>query len=99
MTDVTLLTSMVETRGDGSQEGLTWINLSGEPHAAAIVNAMIANYSRYSGRPEVDEQMLEERIGEKVTIVLAGENLMGSSIMIAREGKLFQGSRGIAIGR
>lgn len=91
--DTTLLSSIVERR-DESTNGITMVNLSGEPYASAIVNAVAGNYHRFSGRPRVDEQTLEDLIGEKVTLVLGGENMLGSGMMIAREGKLFRGSSG-----
>jgi hypothetical protein len=95
VSDLTLLTSLVEKRdGEDGYTGFTVVNLSGEPYAAAIVNAVTANYHRVTGRPKPDEQMLEEMVGEKVTLILGGENMLGSGLLIAREGKLFQSSRG-----
>jgi hypothetical protein len=84
---------MVE-RNDPSTNGITMINLSGEPYAAATLGAVIANYHRITKRPRPDEQLLEELVGEKVTLILGGENMIGSGMVIAREGRLFQGSRG-----
>lgn len=92
MSDLTLLSSLVERRDD--HDGFVTVNLSGEPHAAAIVNAVTANYHRITKRPRPDQQALEEQIGEKVTLILGGENMMGSGLLIAREGKLFESSRG-----
>jgi len=94
MSDKKLLTSIVERHEDGS----TFFTLSGEPHAAAIVNAVSGNYHRFSGRPRPDQQTLDELVGEKVTLVLGGENMLGSGMMIAREGKLFPSSSGVGVG-
>jgi len=92
MSDLNLLSSLVEKKD--VRDGFTIVNLSGEPYAAAIVNAVTANYHRVTGRPKPDEQMLEEMIGEKVTLILGGANMLGSGLLIAREGKLFRGSSG-----
>ena len=97
MSDKTLFTSIVEEKLEGSTYGITSFKLSGEPHASAIVNAVSGNYHRFSGRPRVDQETLEVMIGEKVTLVLGGESMMGGGLVIAREGKLFQGSQGVAI--
>lgn len=97
MSDVVLLTAMVETDEGSEVPGLTMIKLSGEPHAAAIVNAVAGNYNRITGSPRPDQAMLENLIGEKVTLIQTGENMIGAGAIVAREGKLFAGSRGVAI--
>jgi hypothetical protein len=97
MTDVTLLSSIVETPLDRGVPGITTISLSGEPYATAIVNAVVNNYHRITGRQKPDEENLQALVGEKVTVILGGENLLGSGMLIAREGKIFEGQRGLAI--
>lgn len=92
MSDTTLLTSVTEFKEDG--DGFTTIKLSGDPHAAAIVGAVAANYHRITGKPKPDEETLNALIGEKVTLILGGENMLGSNMLVAREGRLFAGSRG-----
>ena len=93
MSDVTLLTSIVEEETYGAP-GLRSFKLSGEPHAAAIVGAVTANYHRITGRERPDEQTLTDLIGEKVTLILGGENMLGSGMLVGREGRLFTGTRG-----
>ena len=97
MSDTTLLTSMVEE--EGSTPGFRTIKLSGEPYAAAIVGAVAANYHRvlgqFSRQPELED--LEKFIGEKVTLLIGGENMLGSGMLVAREGRLFQSGANLAI--
>ena len=95
MSNVTILTSLVEERESAS--GITMVKLSGEPHAAAIVNAVASNYDRFSGRPRVTQQTLEEMVGQKVTLVQRGENMLAAGMIVAQEGKLFESSRGLGI--
>lgn len=93
--DTTLLSSIVEEdHSESSTPGIRMIRMSGAPHAAAIVGAVAANYHRITGRPKPDEEDLRALIGEKVTLILGGENMLGSGMLIAREGRLFEGSRG-----
>jgi hypothetical protein len=94
MSDVTLLTSIVETRGEGREEGLTFVNLSGEPHASAIVNAVAGNYERLTGRPKPGLDHLEAMVEQKVTLVLSGDTMLGGGVIVGREGKLFESQRG-----
>lgn len=94
MSDTTLLTSTVEVEGEGHTAGFRTISISGEPHAAAIVGAVAANYGRVTGKQKPREGTLRTLIGEKVTLILVGENMLGSSMLIAREGRLFEGSGG-----
>jgi len=97
MTDVTLLSSIVESPRDSSTPGVTMISISGEPYASAIVNAVAANYHRITGRKKPTEENLQELIGEKVTLILSGENLLSAGMIVAREGRIFEGRRGLAI--
>jgi len=97
MSDLTLLSSIVETPRDRGIPGVTTISLSGEPYAAAIVNVVAANYERLAGRQRPDEETLQSLIGKKVTLILGGENMLGSQMLVAREGRLFQGQRGLAV--
>lgn len=90
----TLLTSIVETPRESSTPGVTMFSLSGEPYATAIVNVVAANYGRLTGRQRPDEETLRSLIGEKVTLILGGENMLGSNLLVAREGRLFTGSYG-----
>jgi len=94
----TLLTSLVESEETlDSGIRVTRFNAGGEPAAKAIVNAVAANYHRLTGRDRVDDDTFEERIGEKVTLVLTGENIVGAPLIVAQEGTLFEGSSGVAV--
>lgn len=98
MSDTTLLTSIVEAdHSESSTPGVRMISISGEPHAAAIVGAVAANYHRVVGNRKPEAEDLEKLIGEKVTLLIGGENMLGSGMLVAREGRLFQGTRGLAI--
>jgi hypothetical protein len=92
MSDTTLITSVVERPIDGS--GLISISISGEPYAAAGVGLVVSNYARVTGRNRPAREDLEAMLGEKVTLIIGGENMLGSSLLVAREGRLFQGSGG-----
>ena len=97
MSDLTLLSTLVErVEDERSVSGftVTRVNLSGEPHAAAIFNAVSSNYNRVLGRPRPSEDDLQAAIGEKVTLILGGENIVGSGLMVAREGRLFESTNG-----
>jgi hypothetical protein len=83
--DTVLLTGTVESRVDGRM----MFKLSGEPYANAIVGAVAANYHRLTGRKKPGNDMLTEKIGQKVTLILGGENMLASSLLTAREGTLF----------
>jgi hypothetical protein len=89
---VTLMTSLVETEMDGGLRGIT---LSGEPYASALVGAVAENYWRLTERPK--PELSDELIGEKITIVKSGENMLGGGSIVGIEGRIFQGSRGLAI--
>src|SRR4051812_30915318 len=73
-----------ETRG-----GMTTVSfsLSGDPHKAAIVNAVSDAYPR----TDVD---LETLVGEKVTFLFGGENMMGAAGIKTEDATVFRGSRG-----
>lgn len=78
MSSTTILTSLVETIHNGTRG----VMLSGERYAGAIVDAVIAAYPK----PEIDWASL---IGEKVTFMRSGENMMGARLISADEGTLF----------
>ena len=92
--DTNLMNGIVEEKTDFG----TSFKLSGEPWANALTAAVVANYTRVTERPRPTEEDLVSKIGQKVTLVLAGENMLGSQGMTAREGTLFAGSKtGLAI--
>lgn len=67
---------------------------SGEGHMTAIVNAVVDRYNAILDRPRPTQEELELLVGEKVTLVQAGETMLGARLLIAQEGKLFTSSRG-----
>lgn len=87
MGDVTLLSSV--TRGEQQRDGFTVTKVSGDSAAAAIVGAVCANYHRILNRHQPNEADLQELVGEKVTLTIAGANMLGACLIVAREGRLF----------
>jgi hypothetical protein len=96
-TDTTLLTSIVEEHSTEGGFTVTRFTVGGEPWAAANVHAAVDEWPRVHGHLTNVDGLLGDKMGEKVTIVRTGENMMGSAMVVAQEGKLFQGSRGPAI--
>lgn len=89
----TLLTSTEET-----QDGMFVRLSSGGPHTRAILSAVRDRYNAITGRPRpTEEDLLEQfgqKSGQKVTLVIGGENMLGSGMIVAREGTIFRGSSG-----
>jgi hypothetical protein len=69
-------------------------SIGGDRHAMAILAAVIDRYSAISGRERPTEERLYDLIGQKVTLVQHGENMLGGGLLVAQEGKLFTGSSG-----
>ncbi len=94
-TDVTLLTSVVEhpepSRIAGAQ--VTRLSVGGDPDAAAIVEAVTADYHRVTGRPPVTDEQLAGLLTQKVTLLRVGENMLGARAIVASPGTIFRGSR------
>jgi hypothetical protein len=90
----TVLTSMVEEEMEGMTPGARVFSLGTQKHADAIVRAVEQEMSDAVGDRD---EWLAARVGEKVTLVQTGENMFGASMIVTREGKLFDGSRGVAI--
>lgn len=88
-----LLTSWEERQERG--EGVTWTVISsGEPHTRAIFDAVVDRYNAVCERARPTVEEIEARIGEKVTLIQHGENMIGGGILAAEEGKLFRGTGG-----
>lgn len=89
MKTVNLLESIVETT-EPSSSGftVTSFSLSGEPYAAAIVDAVAATYELKTAED------LEPLIGKPITLQMIGENFCGAQAIYAVEGKLFQAASG-----
>jgi hypothetical protein len=88
-----LLTSWEEVH----EGGFVRISVSGEKHLAAVVNAVVANYEKWTGRQTPTAEQLDELTGFKVTVLVSGENAFGGGQVKAEEGRIFRGTRGIAI--
>lgn len=88
----TLLSSWEE-----QHDGMFTIFSSGEPHTRAIYEAVIDRYNAVSGRAKPTEEELYDLIDTKVTLVEYGTNMLGGGLLIAQEGKLFIGTRGMGI--
>ncbi len=97
MPDVTLLTSIVEYVEDHGGGSAVCFSLSGEPHAAAIVDAVAADYTRRTGRPEITPDLLDAHVDRKVSVLRVSRNMMGAASILAEEGRVFRGSRGPAL--
>lgn len=91
---VTLMTSLVETEQPG-MPGMRGVTLSGEPFASALVGAVAQNYHRLTERPV--PELSDDLLGEKVTLVKAGDNMLGGSSIVGIEGRLFKSPNGYAI--
>lgn len=88
-----LLTSWEEVEeewGDGHR--IVRFTLNGDPHAAAICDAVADHYNALAARPRPTRDDLELLIGEKVTLIQVGGNMMGAGVIAEQEGKLFHGS-------
>ena len=96
--DVTLLTSVVEHHQPSGTPGIqvTSYSMSGEPHAAAIVDAVTADYHRVTGRPPVTDKHLAELVDQRVTLLRVGKNMLGAGALVASPGTILRGS-GLAL--
>jgi len=88
----TLLSSWEE-----QHDGMFTIFSSGEPHTRAIYEAVIDRYNAVSGRAKPTEGELYDLMNTKVTLVEYGTNMIGGGLLVAQEGKLFIGTRGMGI--
>jgi hypothetical protein len=93
--ETVLLTSMVEEEVESSIPGahVVRFSLGGEAQMTAIVSAVAFEFAEADGWREI-EQQLRERVGERVTLAVLGENYFGAKMLLAREGTLFEGSTG-----
>jgi len=85
-----LLTSVVEAPAEsGNVPGVsvTRVSISGDRHAACIVEAVVAAY------PRLDDSGAGLRAldGQKVTVLRYGENMLGAGMIFTEEGTLFNG--------
>lgn len=73
---------------------VTSFTIGGDRHVMAILAAVIDRYNEVTGRPRPTEKELFDLVGQKVTLIQAGQNMLGGGILAAQEGKLFTSSRG-----
>ena len=93
-----LLTSWEEK--EESLEGgfkVTRIHFGGDRHVMAILGAVVDRYNALTERRRPTSEQLHDLIGQKVTLIRTGENMLGSGLLVAQEGKLFESSRGFGI--
>ena len=93
-----LLTSWEEQ--EESLEGgfrVTRISIGGDRHAMAILAAVVEQYNFLAERPRPSEDDLHLLVGNKVTLVRTGENMVGGGLFVAQEGKLFATPSGLGI--
>lgn len=89
----TLLTSWGEREEESLGNGMVAIKLdSGKPHTRAIFRAVKARYNEFTGRERPGEEDVRELVGQKVTLVRSGENMLGGEMIVATEGTIFVGS-------
>lgn len=72
-------------------------SIGGDRHAMAILAAVTDRYHVLSGRTKPSTEDLDLLIGEKVTLIQAGENMLGGNLLVSQEGKLVCGSYGYGI--
>lgn len=70
---------------------------SGQPHVKAIYSAVLDRYTALSGRPVPTDEDLQAFVGEKVTIVKHGSNMIGGEMIVAQEGTVFAVNGGFAL--
>jgi hypothetical protein len=92
---ITLLTSW-EEKESALPGGGTLVQFSpgGEPHLAAILGAVVERWNDVLERPRPTEETLTALVGQKVTVVDHGENMLGGGVLGCCEGRLFQNSGG-----
>ncbi len=96
MKDTTLMTSIVEEKalaGDGV--AVIRFNPSGDNWARALVNAVVGRYEAVTGTKSPSDEQLRELVGEKVTLIRRGENMLGGPLLSATEGRLFEAPGGV----
>ena len=67
--------------------------IGGDRHVMAILAAVVDRYQAVTERRRPTLEELEKLVGEKVTLIQAGDNMLGGGILVAQEGKLFTGNR------
>lgn len=94
----TLISSWGEREREDLGDGMFAVKLTaGEPHTWAIYNAVLDRYNAITGRPRPREDDLANLLGQKVTLVKNGENMLGGGMIVAHEGTLTIGSSGSPI--
>lgn len=71
---------------------------SGDPHAAAIAEAVRADYCRVTDRPPVTVAQLLDLAGQQVSLLWIGTNLATAAGILASQGSIFRIFRGSRLG-
>lgn len=97
MTDATttLLASWEEKQEDLGNGSIVVRISSGDPHTRATFFAVVDRYNSVTGRPRPTEEDVQSLMGQKVTLVKHGTNMIGGGIIVAQEGTLLIGSSGL----
>lgn len=95
MSNTVLLTSIVEKTSEEVGMRVVQFSPHGDPHATAVVAAVLADYSEVTGRPIVTDAGLRELHGSKVTLLRTGENMFGATSVQAAEGTIFVTGRDV----
>lgn len=93
--NTTILSSIVETTEDDRGISIVSFSLTGEPYAAAMVDAVRADYHGVTGRAPVTEAELVGLNGRKVTLLRTGESMYGAGSIQFDEGTIFLGTGGV----
>jgi hypothetical protein len=90
--DITVLSSQTRHPGPSNHTGghTTSIPPGSQPHRAAIVDAVAADYCLVTGRPPVTTGHLAELAGRKVTLLRVGETTFGARAIAASPGTIVQ---------
>lgn len=88
-----ILSGIAETIRHERGMTVTSFNPSGDPHAAAIVHAVMWDYHQVTERPEPTRESLEALAGHKVSMLRTGENMFGAGSIGSTEGTIVM-SRG-----
>lgn len=89
-----VLSSIVEEVSNERGFQTTSFTLTGEPHAAALMDAVLTDYHHVTGRPKVTEEMLRSHVGRSVSLLRSGESAFGAGSIQTTQGTIFEGRGG-----
>lgn len=94
---VDLLSGIVKTTDRSGDFTTESFSLSGERYANAIVDATVSRYQQIAERLRPTDEELAAFVGEPVTIAKEVSGTFGHRAILAMEGKVFEGQRGLGI--